>query len=179
MSRPSPHVEKLIDGILAAEGGYVDHNDDKGGCTNFGITLPALREWRGDYGANCIDLYEMDESEAREIYRHRYIKRPGFTKIDNFALMELVADCGVNHGTHRATRWLQRAAGAKPDGVFGPKTEAAVNGGSATEIYLKIIARRVRFYGRIVTRDHSQATFAAGWANRAARFILTVPGCER
>jgi lysozyme family protein len=36
-------IESLIDDVLAREGGYVDHPDDRGGATNFGITERVAR----------------------------------------------------------------------------------------------------------------------------------------
>lgn len=171
-------AEKLIDGIIRREGGKANHAADRGGCTMYGITLPRFREWRDDETLTCADLFEIEEDEARAIYRADYIIRPGFDQIANYRLRELVVDCGVNHGTRRATRWLQKYVGAKIDGRFGPNTKAAANGQPPTKPFLGIIGHRTIFYGRLITRDHSQAVFAHGWARRVAEFLTHVPGCE-
>src|SRR5574343_485278 len=41
------NIETMLDNLLKTEGGYVDHPADKGGPTNYGITIPALNEYTG------------------------------------------------------------------------------------------------------------------------------------
>lgn len=165
-----PDAEKIIDDIIRREGGFVDHPDDRGGPTKYGITQATLAEFR-TFGATPEDVRELTETEAREIYRFQYIHNPRFDQIQSPMLAGLVIDCGVNHGTKRAARWLQEAAGVTSDGVIGPVTLQAVNSGNASHLYRAVLARRFRFYGQIITKDHSQAVFAAGWMNRAAEFL--------
>lgn len=100
------NFEAIIDRILLAEGGYVDNSDDSGGPTNFGITQAVARA-NGYDG----DMRDLPEHLAREIYRKRYIVRPGFDKvaaIDPDIALELV-DTGVNMGPQRAGEFFQRA----------------------------------------------------------------------
>ncbi len=117
------------------------------------------------------DVRALDEFEARRIYEQLYIKGPGLDRIGARRLRELVIDCAVNHGPARAVSWLQSAAGATVDGVFGPLTLAAANAAEEETLYKRVLAQRCRFYGRIIARDPSQAAFAAGWAARLAEFI--------
>jgi lysozyme family protein len=161
---------EIIDGILRREGGYVDQKDDKGGATKFGITHATLAEWRGK-PVTVDDVKNLTETEARELYREEYIIRPGFMGIENEAVRALVIDCAVNHGTNRAVKLLQEAARVFTDGIFGPNTRNAVNRMTASVLYRRLCAARVRLYGRIIFRDRSQAAFAAGWCNRVAEFI--------
>ena len=39
-------IAQMLDQIIAAEGGYVDDENDAGGATNFGITQATLTAWR-------------------------------------------------------------------------------------------------------------------------------------
>lgn len=160
----------IIDGILKREGGYVDHAADKGGPTKYGITQATLAEWLGR-PAIVDDVKQLTEHEAREIYRETYITRPGFLGIENEAVRALAIDCAVNHGVKRAVQLLQEAAHVFTDGILGPNTQAAVNRMTAAVLYRRLCAARVRLYGQIITKNHSQAAFAAGWANRVAEFI--------
>ena len=166
-------IGTIISDILVREGGYVDRSEDKGGPTKFGITLATLAEWRGK-PCTAQDVRELQVAEAEAIYRDRYIVRPGFVGLPD-PLRGLVVDCGVNHGTDRATRWLQKAAGVAQDGQIGPDSEKAIASCDPAALYRKVLAARVRFYGRIITDNATQAVFAAGWANRAASFIDEMP----
>ena len=39
-------TDRIIDGLIVAEGGYVDHPADRGGPTKYGITRKTLAAWR-------------------------------------------------------------------------------------------------------------------------------------
>lgn len=161
--------DAIIDEILAAEGGYVDDPDDRGGPTHFGITQATLSEWRGEQ-ASRQDVRALTEDEAREIYRHRYLEEP---RIDELParLQPLLVDSAVQHGTGLAVRWLQEAAGTTTDGVIGPVTLEAVRDAPVPDLYRQVLAKRIRYYGWIISNDHSQARFALGWMRRVSRFV--------
>jgi len=165
----------LITDVLKREGWdkYTNHAEDRGGPTKWGITQ---RAWSGYIGrdATADDIAVITELQARTFYLHEYIIKPHFDLIENAFVQELVIDCGVNHGTRAAAKWLQRAAGAKADGAVGPNTLFAVNTASPYILALRILASRVKLYGRLVTRDHRQAKFAAGWNARAASFLTAL-----
>ncbi len=163
----------IIGEIIKREGGFVDHPSDKGGPTNFGITLRTLRTWRGQ-PVTREDVRTLTKAEARQIYAERYIQRPKFDKIADARLREHVIDCGVLSGPRTAAKWLQKAAGVTDDGAIGPLTLAAVNGGDTHTLNTKVAVLRIRSMGRIMTRDHSQAAFALGWLRRATKFLLPV-----
>ncbi len=167
-------TEEIIDDILAAEGGYVDDPDDRGGCTKYGITIGTLSEERGEE-VDCEAVRHLTEDEARSIYRHKYIHVPGFDQIRDqgpwAVLRELLVDSAVQHGASKAVEWLQEASGAAVDGDFGPNTRGAVNSSDPTRLYNEILAERIRYYGEIISNDHSQARFALGWMRRVTQFV--------
>ncbi|RMG56321.1 MAG: hypothetical protein D6717_06800 [Gammaproteobacteria bacterium] len=167
-------ASKILNDIIRREGGFVFHPADRGGATNYGITQQTLAEFRG-HPVTVNDVRALSEDEARSIYLQRYIQEPGFDQIADAPLLGLVVDCAVNHGPDRAARWLQEAAGVAVDGVVGPVTLAAVNGGDGKALYRKVLARRCRFYGALIARDPRQAAFAAGWAVRLSEFIEETP----
>lgn len=169
----SHHLE-LIDDILRREGGFVDHPEDRGGPTKYGITQATLADWRGET-VSAEDVRDLTEAEAREIYLRLYVRDPRFDRIQHPRLRHLVVDCGVHHGPARAARWLQRAAGVTADGAVGPITLQAVAQASGGELYRQVLARRTRVIGRLITRKPSQAAFAAGWAARTAELIEETP----
>jgi lysozyme family protein len=172
----------LVDGILRREGAqYSNHPADRGGPTKYGITLERLQAWRRR-PTFAADVEQLAEGEAREIYLSEYFTAPSFDRINDERLQELVVDCGVNHGVDTAAKWIQSAAAVATDGKLGPVSLAAINGGNQVALYLRVLAARVRIYGRLVTNDPKladlgaaakglQAQNAAGWNNRAAEFI--------
>ena len=49
-----PGIDQLVDGLIAREGGFVDHPADRGGATNWGITEAVARAHR--FGSLLIVL---------------------------------------------------------------------------------------------------------------------------
>lgn len=99
-------INQVIEGVLAAEGGYVNDAADAGGETNFGITIATARA-NGYSGP----MRNMTRDFAREVYMRQYVVAPGFDKVG--ALSEAIAaelvDTGVNMGPQVAGTFLQRA----------------------------------------------------------------------
>lgn len=165
-------VDDLLDGIIEREGGYVDHPADRGGPTNYGITLATFNEALADpdYALHPSSTIKgLSKSEAKAIYAAKYLIKPKIIAIAPPLLCAFVFDCAVHHGPATAIKWLQRAAGAEDDGRIGPATLARVNAPYA-EAYLlnAVIAQRLQHFGRLITKDPSQAVFAHGWMNRVA-----------
>jgi lysozyme family protein len=163
-------TDQLLDDILRREGGWTNHPADKGGPTKYGITLQALSESRQKH-VTAADVEALTVEEARTIYRERYIEGPGLDAVEDDGLRAHLVDCAVNHGPGIPLRWLQKALGVAVDGYFGPATRGALKTAEPGRLRRVICAERVRFYGRLITRDPKQAAFAAGWANRVAEFI--------
>lgn len=102
----NPAIAAMIDGILAREGGFVDHPSDPGGATNWGITQRVARA-NGFAG----DMRHLTRDQAREIYYREYVVKPGFLAIAEIDVhvAEEVIDSGVNAGQKRAALWFQQA----------------------------------------------------------------------
>lgn len=166
--------DDIVTGILKREGGYVDRADDRGGPTSRGITIPTLIEWRG-HAVTAADVRALTEAEARAIYLGLYINKPGFARIPDARLRELVVDTGVHSGQRHAAEWLQKILGVRQDGVLGPKTMAVLATTPVLYVYLGLCALRMRILGRLITRDRSQASNAAGWMDRIAGFVERTP----
>ena len=54
-------IQRIINDIIRKEGGYVNHPDDKGGSTNYGITLKLYQRYNPF--AMISDLQKMSEAE--------------------------------------------------------------------------------------------------------------------
>ena len=147
----------VIEMVLHHEGGYVNHPNDPGGETKYGISKRAYPE---------IDIASLTEEDAGEIYFKDY-----WSKIKGDDLPRgvtcVVMDYGVNSGISRASKALQRACGIKEgDGIIGPHTLAAVwttvkNEGEE-DVVNEVTSIRQQFIRGLSIYD----TFGKGWERR-------------
>ena len=176
-------ADRLIEELIEREGGYVNHPDDKGGPTRFGITEAVARA-HGYAGAMAL----LPREEAVAIYRRLYWLRPGFDAIARRApqVAAELFDTGANMGPAVATTFLQRALTALnrngqdypdlvPDGRVGPRTLAALDGflevrgerDGQTVLLRALEALQGERYLRLAERRPANEAFLYGWlANR-------------
>lgn len=175
-------LDSLLDDLIAREGGYVDHPADRGGPTNWGITLSVARAngWTGP-------IRDLPRARAVEIYKRLYWQRPRFDQVATRApaIAAELFDTGANMGPGTAVKFLQRALnalnrGARDyddvaiDGRIGPATLAALDGfldrrGRAGEaVLLKALeALQGERYVRLAELRPANEAFVYGWlANR-------------
>lgn len=180
--KPLTNDQRLIAALVDREGGYSNRAADRGGPTNFGITQATLSNWLSK-PASADDVRLLTREQAAAIYAAEYLTTPGISLIADDDLRELVFDGGVQHGVDRAVKWLQAVVGTASDGRIGPVTAAKVNAANTASVYRRFLARRMCFYGEIITADakrgtppaQSQAMNALGWMNRMAPFIEAEP----
>jgi lysozyme family protein len=98
------NFEDVIDDVIAREKGFVDHPNDRGGPTNWGITQATAAKW-GYTGA----MQNLPVSVAREIYRDRYIAAPKFDKVAEIdeGVGRRLVDAGVLMGPARVSPMFQ------------------------------------------------------------------------
>ena len=94
--------------LIGHEGGYVNHPEDPGGETNWGITLRTARE--AGYTGSMRDL---TRDQAKEIYRTAYWGRAQAEQYDG-AIAFQVFDAAVNHGIGQARRHTDLPPRASP-----------------------------------------------------------------
>jgi lysozyme family protein len=99
-------VATILAAVVALEGGYVDHPNDPGGATNWGITERVARQ-NGFTG----EMRNLTKGQAKDIYERQYVARPGFLPLVEIdpAVAEEVVDTGVNMGPARPTRFFRQA----------------------------------------------------------------------
>jgi lysozyme family protein len=173
----SRSVEQMIDDVIRREGGYIDHPQDRGGPTNFGITQSTLSRHLGR-PASADDVRRLERAVAAQIYRREYYEAPGIAALP-VRIRPLVLDAAVNHGPGQAIRFVQQvceAAGFGPlalDGQCGPRTrEAAAEADRVMGDWLlaALVEERRNFYLALVERHPEQRVFLGGWLKRLAEF---------
>lgn len=164
--------DAIIADVLEREQGFADHPSDRGGPTKFGITATTLGAWR-KFGrpATRAEVQALDLPEARAIYRHLFIEAPGFDAIAYPPLRAQVIDDGVLSGPYEATQTLQEVLGVPADGVFGPRTRAALSAHDPVGVHVRFLKARLMRYATIVHDRRSQGDFIKGWVSRALGFL--------
>jgi lysozyme family protein len=115
--------DRFVDGVLAAEPGWVEDPRDRGGPTKLGVTLATLAAWR-KREVTLPELKALQAPEASDLYRALFWNAvkgddlPG--GIDVYA-----AVFAVLSGPRRAAKVMQQTLGLPADdidGYVGPVT---------------------------------------------------------
>ena len=142
---------RAVELILSFEGGYIDHKNDPGGETNYGISKKAYPN---------EDIKNLTKERAAALYKLHY-----WDTIQGDALPHglnlLVFDTAVNHGVYKAVTLLQKALNIKADGIIGPATLTALQGAPVSSLIQQIAMSRLLEY-QAKNWEH----FGKGWSNR-------------
>lgn len=153
--------DQAFDILIGHEGGYVNHPNDPGGETMWGVTARVARKdgYRGD-------MRDLPRERAKDIYRRLYWapvradELPAAVRFDVF-------DGAVNSGPAQSVTWLQRALGVDDDGKLGPKTLAAAHAADPA-LPARFNGHRLQF----MTDLGNWGSFGKGWARRIASNLL-------
>ena len=173
--------QQAIHEVIAREGGYVNHPDDRGGPTRYGVTEVNARQ----HGYS-EDMKNYPVECAFTVYDRNYWQRLQLDDIANYSteLAIQLFDFGVNSGTSRAAKCLQRLLNSlnnrgqfypdiKVDGGIGNQTLDALDsffrkrGDTGIDVLSKSLnALRIAFCVGITENNESQEAFAFGWLSR-------------
>lgn len=154
--------------VLGHEGGYVNHQNDRGGATNYGVTQKTYDDFNNRRGAPKRDVKDIHVTDVEAIYgtywkdaHCAYMPEP---------LDLLMFDSAINHGAGNAVKMLQRVMGVDADGIAGRDTMRALHE-EVVSVGIEALCRmyldeRAVFYDRIIQRDPTQSVFAKGWLAR-------------
>lgn len=144
---------------LKWEGGGKLHKvtDDPGGWTVWGIAYNRNKEVFHD----LVDFKDTTYDEAAAIAFVRYYMAIRANEVPA-AIRLFYFDTAYNMGPIRAIKILQKCAGVKPDGVFGPVTLSKVGGVTKDCLYRE----RANRYNWLVKQNYKMAKFLKGWMNR-------------
>lgn len=160
----------IVDMVLAYEGGFVDNPNDKGGPTNFGITIDTLASWR-KCQVTADDIKNLTSQEAGEIYQSKYLVAQNYDQLTDVKLRAAMVDFGVLCGPVNATMSLQSVLGQIKDGICGPATITAANANHGTPTINQLSVARINFHADRVSKRPDQIVFFKGWISRAVSFI--------
>ncbi|MBA8325920.1 glycoside hydrolase family 108 protein [Citrobacter freundii] len=170
--------DDIFTAILTKEGGYVNHPNDKGGPTNWGITEATARSH-----GYTRDMRDLTRQEALEILEADYWYGPRFDLIAAVSpsIAAELCDTGVNMGPSVQAKWLQRWLNAFnnqqlfypdiiADGHIGPRTVSALksflaNRGSEGEnVLLRALnCSQGQRYLELAEQRLTNESFVYGW----------------
>lgn len=153
---------------LHEEGGYVNNPLDHGGATNHGITQATYDSYRSSLKLAPQDVQLITDSDVRTIYDEMYWQ-PAKCPQMHSPLDCTVFDWAVNGGVPRAIQTLQDVLGLPGDGIFGPKTAAALAIADVYETCKAYNQIRREWYQNRVKQKPDQQIFLKGWLGRVDR----------
>jgi lysozyme family protein len=159
--------DEFLKVILAQEGGdkYHEVTGDSGLATKYGISLTFYKTIEPD--ATKEDIKELTYQDAYSIYKKYFYEGVNLHLIDNELLRLHLFSHGVNAGTGRAIKMLQKILGVKEDGVLGTMTASKTNlYKNPPELTQGYANARLVYYEKIVEKNPSQKKFLQGWKNR-------------
>lgn len=171
--------ESALKLVGLAEGGYTNDPNDSGGETICGLARnknPDLSIWqtvdewkaRGVTGDGLDKLARADiffMQRVHAAYRGRYWVMAHCDDVPPLLRYPLFSCC-VNCGAGVAVKLLQKAAGVKADGKFGPYTYKAVWQTDVNILYNAFMANWRAFYRAVVREKPAKGMYLNGWLNR-------------
>lgn len=158
--------DKSFGRVFRNEGGFQNDRADRGNWTSGRVGVGQLLGTKYGLAAMTypdLDIPNLTLEEAKAIYKRDWWDK---LRMDKFrpAMQYQMFDAAINHGMRNATKMLQRAAGAKPDGIIGPKTREAIAEVELNDLLMCFLAERLEF----MTVIHTWPRFGKGWARRIA-----------
>jgi lysozyme family protein len=147
--------------VLTHEGGYTNHPADKGGPTNFGITIHDYRKYVNPRGT-ARDVRDMPLSTAKKIYRSKYWD---IQRCDDLpaGIDYLIFDYGVHSGIGRSGKVLRRLVGISDSThTITDQVIAATAKRDPIMLIDAICNERMRYLKKL----SNWSVFGRGWARR-------------
>ena len=173
----------IIAQVIKDEGGdkYTNSINDPGKSTKWGITIPALTDWRGA-STNVVNVPTAEDIKALTFddavsFYEWLLKSTKSGSIQNETVRWFVFDAAVHTGKTQAVKLLQRALGVKDDGLLGAVTLAAVPYLNGDKLCRLFAVEQMLFYGRLAAKNLNDADkdgipdqleFLPGYLNRLA-----------
>jgi lysozyme family protein len=160
------NFDKCFDLVVGSEGAFDDDRDDRGNWTSGQVGVGQLKGTKYGIASHvypALDIKNLTLDQAKAIYLLDYWG----DRCDDLpsGVDYIYFDMCVNNGKGAATKLLQRGLGVTADGIWGPKTQAALDAADARSLISEISDARNSYY-------HSLKMFwkyGRGWLNRVAR----------
>ncbi len=168
--------DDAINPIIKQEGGYVNHPNDRGGPTKWGITLNFYQE-SVDSDATKEDIKNLSKETAKELYKTSFWQPNNFV-VGELSLGDLPVPIGevilsysINMGQKTGHALLQKGINnlgydISEDGWLGPNTIDTAENCDPLELLKAISIKASTRYNEIILSNRSQRVFLEGWMRR-------------
>lgn len=168
--------------VQKSEGGYVNHKNDRGGETNYGVTKATFLEAQRQkiLSKNIVSVGNITKEDAEKVFKQMYWNKMHGDDLPR-DLSIAVFDMAINSGPKTAIKTLQKVLGLAQDGAIGPEILLAISNykGDLLDDYIK--AREAK-YRAIVKKNPTQKVFIKGWLNRLKdlrKYIAKLPPTKK
>ncbi|MCW8886886.1 MAG: hypothetical protein OQK12_16800 [Motiliproteus sp.] len=173
------HFDAAMAFVLPFEGRGKASEDDRGGETDYGISLRFLKslpDLEGDLNKDghvtALDIYALEPAIVKYLYRKYFWTHYGLLNIQNEAIAIRAFSFFVNMRGKQAAKVVQRACRAagfdiQADGILGPKSFRAINSAKQVALISSIRSEAAAVYRMICQADKTQNKHLKGWLNRA------------
>lgn len=161
---------KSFDMVLAHEGGFTNDQRDSGnhlpdgrqGSTMLGCTQ---YNWEAYVGHKVTqdDMKKLTKDDVKPLYKRDYWDAVHGDDLPT-GLDYAAFDFAINAGPSASRKMIQRALGVTADGVFGPKTMAAIEAADGKELMQKFSEAKTTFYKSLSNFN----VYGTGWLRRVA-----------
>lgn len=160
---PDQKFEEIAPQLLKYEGGFQNDPDDKGNYvngklvgTNMGVSAA---QYKRLFGSEPTEekLKALTPEKVKAAYKEHYWDA---NKVDQMPpeVQEIAFNMYIMTSPKEVTKAIQRASGAKEDGVMGPQTLKAMRGVTSEEIWEE--------YHKYLKTLKNYGKFGKGWRNR-------------
>ena len=185
------NFEEAYGKTMGHEGGYVHDPDDVGGETYKGIARKYNGSWSGwatidshksdSNFPSCLDDIDELQTSVHSFYKQKYWDVNKLDDVGSQAVGEEMFDTGVNMGTGRASKFLQRALNylnrngslyseLTVDGAIGPASLSALkrvlSDGDEAVLLTMLNVLQGQHYMNYMDDSPSQKKYARGWFKR-------------
>ncbi len=170
-------IERIIEFILAREGGFTNRPEDSGGPTNFGITLKLWEAIHSSPIPSVDTIKNLTRTDAAQFYREYFAYPLKINLLECAPLIALIVmDQAVNSGPSPSVRRLQAVlndefgASLKTDGILGSTTVNAVLAVNAQALAIHLIKKTQQNYIDLAEKYPKNQKFLTGWLNRVDEY---------
>ena len=171
----NPAFEYCIKCLLEHEGGFVDHPDDRGGPTNYGITINSFSQYI-KHKATVQELKNLNLAQVYGFYKSEFWDAMHLDDIGDLRLQMVLFDQAVNRGIGPAVKNMNLVVTGTTDSTLDYNQ---INKVDPLLTSIKYICVAQNSYVSIVKKNQSQLVFLSGWIARTHQLLERVVSLEQ